>query len=122
MNEAECILWLEELTELPGSQIRPTLKPASERHIIARMLNNLKAHFGGRDQWQAALQVQQRLTLLNPGSYREKRDLAILSLKAGRPGEAMTLLDDCVAVCAPEDRPILQQYLSEAKRELPKYN
>ena len=86
------------------------------------MLNNLKAHFGGRDQWQAALQVQQRLTLLNPGSYREKRDLAILSLKAGRPGEAMTLLDDCVAVCAPEDRPILQQYLSEAKRELPKYN
>lgn len=122
MDENECIQWLHELTELPVDEIRPTLKPTNERRIIVRMLSNLKAVFGSSNQWQSALRVQRRLTLLNPSSYREKRDLALLSLRAGRPGEAINQLEGCLAVCSPDERPLLQQSLKDAHREAPWYN
>ena len=122
MDERECVEWLGELTELPSSEIYPSLKPASERQIIVRMLHNLKAIHGADQSWPAALKVQQRLTLLSPGSYREKRDLALITLRAGRPGAAIDLLESCIAVCAPEERQLLQQYLKDAVREAPFYN
>lgn len=122
MEEAECVRWLHELTELPPADIRPSLKPATERQIMIRMLHNLKAHFGGRDQWLSAWKVQQRLALLNPGSYREKRDLAILSLRAGRPGAAVDQLEQCLLVCAPEERELLRQHLKDAHKALPALN
>ena len=122
MDERECVQWLHELTELPVAEIRPALKPTSERKIIVRMLNNLKSVFGSNDQWTSAWKVQHRLALLNPGSYREKRDLALLSLRAGRAGEAINQLEGCIAVCSPEERPLLQQSLKEAFREAPRYN
>lgn len=122
MDERECVEWLHGLTKLPFSEIRSSLRPASERTIVVRMLNNLKALFGSRDQWTSAWKVQRRLALLSPGSYREKRDLAILTLRAGRAGEAIDYLESCIAVCAPEERQLLQQYLKEAHREAPRYN
>ena len=122
MGDRECVQWLHELTELPLAEIRPTLKPTTDRRIILRMLNNLKSLFGSEEQWRSAWKVQSRLALLSPGSYREKRDLAILSLRAGRAGEAITQLESCIAVASPEERPMLQQSLKEAEREAPKYN
>ena len=122
MDETECVEWLHELTELPCAELRPMLKPTSERKIIIRLLNNLKALFGRRDEWRSAWKVQKRLALLSPGSYREKRDLAILSLRAGRPGEAISQLESCIAVCSPEERPVLQQQLKAAHREAPLCN
>lgn len=122
MTEPECIDWLHALTELPVEEIRPTLRPANERRIIVRMLNNLKAVYGGSSQWQPAWRVQRRLALLNPGSYREKRDLALLALRAGRPGEAIEPLEECLTVCAPDETPMLQQALRDALRDSPNYN
>lgn len=122
MNDRECVQWLHELTELPKAELWPTLKPTSERSIVIRMLNNLKSLFGANEQWRSAWKVQTRLALLSPGSYREKRDLAIITLRAGRPGEAIDQLQSCLTVCSPEERPLLQQQLREAKREAPKYN
>jgi len=122
MNDRECVQWLHELTELPKAAIWPTLKPTNERNVVLRMLHNLKAVFGANDRWQSALKVQRRLALLNPGSYREKRDLAIITLRAGRPGEAIDQLERCIGVCAPEERPMLQQQLKEAERIAPIYN
>jgi regulator of sirC expression with transglutaminase-like and TPR domain len=122
MDGTECVKWLHELTELPNAELWPTLKPTSERKIIIRLLNNLKSLFGGRGQWRSAWKVQKRLALLSPSSYREKRDLAMLSLRAGRPGEAISQLESCIAVCSPEERPVLQQQLKEAHRETPLYN
>lgn len=122
MTDRECVQWLHELTELPMGDIWPTLKPTSERKIIVRMLNNLKSLFGGQEQWVSAWRVQNRLALLSPGSYREKRDLALISLRAGRAGEAISQLESCIAVASPEERPMLQAQLKEAVREAPRYN
>jgi len=122
MDEVECVEWLHEITELPTADIYPTLKPVSDRNIILRMLNNLKALFGSNEQWVSAWRVQRRLALLKPGSWRERRDLAILTLRAGRPGEASRLLENCIHVCAAQERPVLQHHLKEAKKRIPLYN
>ena len=122
MDERECVQWLHELTELPVDEIRPTLRPTDERKIIIRVLHNLKSVYGSNSQWQSAWRVQRRLTLLNAGSYREKRDLALLALRAGRPGEAINQLEACLAVCSPDERPLLQQSLKDAHREAPLFN
>ena len=122
MDEVECVEWLHEITEIPTVDIYPSLKPVSERAIIIRMLNNLKTLFGSREQWASAWRVQRRLALLMPGSYRERRDLAILTLRAGRPGEALDLLNRCVGLCAPQERPVLQHHLREACRNIPHFN
>jgi regulator of sirC expression with transglutaminase-like and TPR domain len=122
MDEVECVEWLHEITELPTAEIYPTLKPVSERAIIIRMLNNLKTLFGSKDQWTAAWKVQRRLALLKPGSWRERRDLAILTLRAGRPGEASRLLEHCISVCTIQERPVLQHHLRRAKQLIPQFN
>jgi regulator of sirC expression with transglutaminase-like and TPR domain len=122
MDEVECLEWLEGMTELPAAEIRRTFKPADERSIIIRMLNNLKSVFGSREQWSAAWRVQCRLALLIPGSYRERRDHAILTLRAGRPGESIGLLERCLAVCPVDERPVLNQHLTQARREVPNCN
>ena len=122
MDEVECVEWLHEITELPTAEIYPTLKPVSERMIIIRMLNNLKTLFGSKDQWTSAWKVQRRLALLKPGSWRERRDLAILTLRAGRPGEAASLLEHCISVCTIQERPVLQHHLRQAKQLIPQFN
>ena len=122
MDEAECVTWLQKMTELPIPEIRRSLKPVDERTILIRMLNNLKALFGSRELWVSAWRVQCRLSMLIPGSYRERRDHAILTLRAGRPGEAMDLLERCLAVCPADERPVISQHLTQAKREVPNCN
>ncbi len=122
MDEPECIAWLCEITEMPASEIRRTLKPVDERTIMIRMLNNLKSLFGNRELWVSAWKVQSRISMLIPGSYRERRDLSILTLRAGRPGEAIDMLKQCLTTCPAEERPMLNQYLSQADRLLPACN
>ncbi|MCA9059052.1 MAG: transglutaminase family protein [Planctomycetaceae bacterium] len=122
MDEQECVEWLHDVTELPVSEIRHSLRPVDERAIVLRMLNNLKSLFGNRRQWGAAWRVQSRISMLIPGSYRERRDLAVLAVRAGRAGEAMTLLQRCLAVCPAEDRQMLKSQLDQATREVPQWN
>lgn len=122
MQEDECLEWLHDVTELPMPEISRSMKPASERAIVIRMLHNLKVLFGTTERWASAWKVQNRLALLNPGSYRARRDLAILTLRAGRAGEAIEQLERCLAVCAPDERPVLQQHLKQARREAPQWN
>lgn len=122
MDERECLAWLHGMTERPVAELRRSLKRVDERTIMIRMLNNLKALFGNREMWVSAWRVQCRLLMLIPGSYRERRDHAILTLRAGRPGEAMGLIERCLAVCPADERPVLSQHLSLAKRQVPDFN
>jgi len=62
---------LPELTELPVSEF---LHTAAERDILVRMLHNLKAIFLENRQWDALLDVQQRLVILLPDDITERRD------------------------------------------------
>lgn len=99
-----------------------TLEPADPRTIIIRMLNNLKALYSEQCNWSAAWQAQRRLAALQPASHEERRDLALISLRANRPGVAVDLLERCLKSAAKSEVPLLEAQLSEAQRQLASWN
>ncbi|MBA3315031.1 MAG: transglutaminase-like domain-containing protein [Planctomycetota bacterium] len=118
----ECLKFLSGVTGRPGESIEPSLAPADGRSIIVRMLNNLKALYAKRGEWQKAWHVQHRLVALQPAAYEERRDLAVIALNAGRPGCAIDLLNSCLT-CGPEaERAELKSHLRAAHSQLIRLN
>jgi regulator of sirC expression with transglutaminase-like and TPR domain len=122
LDERECLGLIGNLAGCDVDEVRRHLRPVDERAVMIRMLQNLKALFGGREDWTAAWRVQTRLQMLLPGSWRERRDHAVLTMRAGHYGEAIDLLERSLAVCPAEDRLFLQNHLRQARRMLPECN
>ena len=122
LDERECLDLIGNLAGWEVDEVRRHLRPVDERAVMIRMLQNLKALFGGREDWTAAWRVQTRLQMLLPGSWRERRDHAVLTMRAGHYGEAIDLLERSLAVCPAEDRLFLQNHLRQARRMLPECN
>lgn len=117
-----CLDRVQETSGLSGAQALSALEPASSRQIVVRMLNNLKALYARAQDWHACWKVQHRLLALQPAAFPERRDWALVSLRAGRAGPAINMLESCLATCPPDDREMLEQQLDEARRELAKWN
>ncbi len=64
------------------------LQAASAREIIARMLRNLKEVHRGAQDWIRLLQVQQRLVVLLPQAWDERRDRGLAYAELGMNGAA----------------------------------
>jgi regulator of sirC expression with transglutaminase-like and TPR domain len=123
MNYDKCIHWLRQLTELSVDDIEPMLEPATPRDITIRMLNNLKALHVQHEAWESAWQVQRRLSALQPAVFDQRRDLALVALKANRPGIAIDLLERCLRDCpADQDRNVLIHHLRAAEQLLSAWN
>ncbi|HEX6984623.1 MAG TPA: transglutaminase-like domain-containing protein [Planctomycetaceae bacterium] len=118
----ECLRFLSAVTDLPGRRILPRLVPVDPRSIVVRMLNNLKAIYAKQGRWPSAWHVQHRLVALQPAAYGERRDLALIALKAGRPGCAVDLLNSCLASGPEEDRAELRSHLKTAQAQLCRLN
>lgn len=114
----ECCSWLESLSGLESEQIEAFLEPAKPRDIVIRMLNNLKALQVKQERWDQAWHVQRRLSALHPGSFDQRRDLALVAMKSNHPGVAVDLLESCLKTCSPSDRPVLQGHLLAAEKLL----
>lgn len=122
MEHDECLDWLGRLTGLAQEQLAPTLGPARPRQIIQRMLNNLKAIYIDHDNWKPALSVQQRLTLLEPASYAQRRDLALVTLKAGHPDRALGMLQSCAKTAPSDELVALKRLIDQAHSALAQWN
>lgn len=118
----EAICRVQKMTMLNSDQAEETLKPVGPRPIILRMLNNLKALYARLGNWQAAWNVQHRIASLCPSAYAEKRDLALISLRAQRTGQAIDLLESCLPTCPCDERDLLEGQLAVARRELVRWN
>ena len=118
----ECVDWLTDITNLDSDQVTNYMHAVDVRSIITRMLNNLKLLHAREEHWQAAYAVQRRLTALQPGSYRERRDLGVISLKANRPGQAINVLKECLITCPDDETELLERQIEEASRELSHWN
>lgn len=75
-------------------QLTAYLATASERDILVRMLQNLKALFMQHKQWQRLLDTQQRLLILLPNEVAELRDRGLAYAHLECPQAA---LEDLVA-------------------------
>jgi regulator of sirC expression with transglutaminase-like and TPR domain len=73
------------------------LQAATAREVVARMLRNLKEiHRGSRD-WRRLLQVQERLVVLLPQAWEERRDRGLLYADLGLAAPAARDLSDYLA-------------------------
>lgn len=122
LAHAECVEWLSRMARISKDRIKRALEPVGPRPIVLRMLNNLKALHVQQEHWSAAWQVQHRLTALQPTSYQERRDLAVLSIRANRPGPAIDLLHSCLKACPSGERELLEQQLRQAEGEVHRWN
>ena len=64
------------------------LQAAPPRDVLARLLYNLKEIHRTAEDWPRLLAVQQRLVLLLPLAFEERRDRGLAWAELGRPAEA----------------------------------
>jgi regulator of sirC expression with transglutaminase-like and TPR domain len=67
------------------------LQAATPRAVLARMLRNLKEIHRDAEDWARTLQVQERLVLLLPDDWEERRDRGLVRAELG---DALGAIDD----------------------------
>jgi regulator of sirC expression with transglutaminase-like and TPR domain len=70
------------------------LQAASGREVVARMLRNLKEIHRGAHDWRRQLQVQERLVVLLPQAWEERRDRGLVHAELGANQAAARDLTD----------------------------
>ena len=70
------------------------LQAATPRDIIARMLRNLKEVHGTQHDWQRLIAVQDRLIVLLPHAWDERRDRGLAHAEHGNVAQAMVDLEN----------------------------
>jgi|EndMetStandDraft_3_1072993.scaffolds.fasta_scaffold166744_2 regulator of sirC expression with transglutaminase-like and TPR domain len=118
MQEGECVEWLQGISGLSPHDLIPTLRPATPRTIVLRMLNNLKTLHLRQNNWLAAERVLRRLLALRPASFVDRRDLASVSLMLGRPGRVIDLFRGHLLQLLPEERLPVEELLGSARQML----
>ena len=76
---------------LPGSSSLPLslfLQAASPREIIARMLRNMKEIHRSADDWVRLHAVLERIVILLPTAWEERRDRGLAAAELGADGAA----------------------------------
>lgn len=122
LSREACIRRIESRGDL-AEPIRPEhFQPADAQTVAARLLRNLKAAHVMRNEWLAALPIQQRLARLLPAARDEQRDLGLIYLRIGQAIEALRHLDLYAQDCSDEDQQAIQPYLRSARRMLAELN
>jgi regulator of sirC expression with transglutaminase-like and TPR domain len=92
------------------------LQAASGRDVLARLLHNLKEIHRSAERWPQLLAVQQRLVLLLPEAWEERRDRALVLAELG---EDRAAADDLKAYlehrCDADDADALRERLKELR-------
>ncbi|MDQ3684216.1 MAG: transglutaminase-like domain-containing protein [Acidobacteriota bacterium] len=89
VDEEDCQEWLDNMY---GGQVPLTaehLRTATPREIIIRLLRNLKGIYAGAHLHRRALAVIERILLLAPQAFDERRDRGALLVQLGRYAEAV---------------------------------
>jgi regulator of sirC expression with transglutaminase-like and TPR domain len=93
------------------------------RHLVQRMLVNLKAVYLRATDYRRAVRVIERLRQLRPDDLYERRDLGLSLLQAGQPGKALDHLAAYLAVHAEgADSKAVREQLRRARSELAAWN
>jgi regulator of sirC expression with transglutaminase-like and TPR domain len=116
MDQDGCFSAVEDRLGENGVLDSEHLRPATTTEIAVRVLRNLKACHVMRDDWRAALPVQRRIAMLEPAAPAERRDLGLISLRAGDPREARKLLEEYAAQTNAAEQAELQRYIKAARR------
>ena len=94
------------------------LQAAPPRDVVARMLRNLKEIHRAAEDWPRLLAVQQRLVVLLPQAWEERRDRALVLAEIGRYADAADDLEVYLGRCPrADDARALRARLLELRRQ-----
>jgi len=86
----------ERIDEIYGHHMplrREWLEPISRRYILVRLLNNLKGVYLRQNQIDRAVQIVEKILVLEPEDLEEVRDLGLLQAHQGRLWAALAHLE-----------------------------
>jgi regulator of sirC expression with transglutaminase-like and TPR domain len=111
----------ERLAQMYGRPVRlqpEFIEPVSNRHLLARMLTNLKLIYLNHKDLPRALATVERTLLLFPDAPRELRDRGLLYYQIGYRSKASQDLEIYLAmVPEAEDADVIRQLLERLSRE-----
>lgn len=94
------------------------LQSAAPRDVIARMLRNLKEIHRSAEDWPRLLAVLNRLVLLLPQAWEERRDRGLVYAELGLNGAAVGDLADYLEHASDaQDRQAISARLAELRRQ-----
>lgn len=93
------------------------LQAASPRETLARLLRNLKEIHRAAEDWPRMMQVMERLLLVLPQDWSERRDMALVQAEMEQWVEAAQGLQAYLRECPQaDDAPALRERLLELQR------
>jgi len=96
------------------------LQSAAPRDVLARLLRNLKEIHLSAERWSSLLAVQERLVILLPEDWAERRDRGLARAELGMEQGAAEDLDAYLSHCGDaQDAPALRERLDELGRPGP---
>lgn len=94
------------------------LQPASPRDVLARMLRNLKEIHLTACRWEPLLRVLERLVVLLPEAWEERRDRGLALAELGQRDAAAADIEVYLSHCADaHDAPALRQRVADLGRQ-----
>lgn len=91
---ADCAQLVRQTTGYDGAFQPEWLKPVTNEQILARMLNNLRLIYVGRNLWSQALAVLKLLRQIQPDVPQYERDMGLIYLRLGEIRQAAFLLEE----------------------------
>ena len=123
LSEDDC---REQMTQLLGESVpfqKSYLEAVSKRHIIGRMLNNLRTIYVNAKQFQKALSITGMAVAVHPDSALEWKQRAAILIHMRRHGEAIADLNRYLEL-APEaeDAKEIRQVATDLRKSLAQFN
>lgn len=113
--EQDCSAKLEQLYQKPVTLKSHFLAPVSNRHILVRMLTNLKYIYLSNNQLSKSLDVISGILMLFPDNPKELRDRGLIYYQLDRPQQAYQDLEDYLAILPNAEDAIMIRKLLEQK-------
>jgi regulator of sirC expression with transglutaminase-like and TPR domain len=115
LTEEDCRAMLDRLSGGTLAFDARLLKPAGSRHILIRILNNLRRVYLHRGEFLRTISALDRVLLLDPDDVGARRDRGLLSLRWGDPARGIEDLT-CYLALEPEapDHEAIEGLIEEA--------
>jgi regulator of sirC expression with transglutaminase-like and TPR domain len=118
-----CALLVEQMCGVPFEVTPAALQAVSPGALLARLLTNLKGAYLRLGDFNRAARVIGRLRQLCPDDASQTRDLGIVLLQAGRPGQAIRHLQSYLALNPPPpDGREVRELLNDACAQVARWN
>jgi regulator of sirC expression with transglutaminase-like and TPR domain len=123
LTPVDCENLVRQVTGMEFSATPENLQPVPLGLIVLRMLNNLKGTYLREADFERAARILERLRQLSPDDPVQRRDLGVVLLRAGQPGQAIEHLVAYLQVSeAAKDADTVRQLLAQARGEVARWN